>query len=1022
MRQRMMAIAMVRQSLFKMIAENRVVNVIYWPQRHRRDLSEIRSLQIAFFSRWRPSPTQHNFLDPPPDGSEDYLGSLGHYRVLSELGKGGMGYVFLAEDTRLKRQVALKVMNQKIASTPGSKKRFISEARAMAAVHHDNVATIFEVGERNGTPFMAMELLEGSTLENYRERFGEPDFHTVIEYARDIARGLAAAHGQGIVHRDIKPANIWLDTKTNRIKILDFGLALAQTPVDQLSGRGAVVGTPGYLSPEQARSEPLDDRSDLYSTGVVLYELATGALPLKTKAVAEQLIAILAHAPKPLRERNEQIPQPLADLIHKLMAKEPRDRFRNAAELEKVLDEVEVECEKKTEVAQAINQLQLGLEKAVKNKESGAADLGLVGENQAMPNPFESLPDAFDSLPAATPMAPGVASSGVHAAVPVSAGAAGGPLAAGQASAAGKKAAATSAPASNSKVIYIAVGICAAVLLVAIPLIVFLSDSSAIARQQEQEARVINSDVSPPPSGAANSSNASAANQNKPQQPKPKPQTKPANQRAGSQNPGASPSAASTLITKVDAKAVQGVAAKGAKWLISTKQANGSFEEGDHKAASLKIPGWTATKIGSDAGWSQRPNVRNPDAKTFAYAGRKSELRLVSDPASYQTKSGDSFRVSMNLGGEGNGQTLYRVVLGFKGNKGTPVRYLLTERSDQSKWAGGQQTKLHYEYAVDDSVAGKRPFLELTISNKNNNRKRAMLDRVVMTVKPKQGRGQASAAGSDLASAAKSQSKPSGPGSSSPQTPPMKTSPPNNNTPNNNTPTNKPPANTTPNPSSTAGNKTPAGNSGASNSATPNVVRDITLTTADEGGADTTVKRGGSINDPLGEKPMLSIQTRRDRQIQHIYLRFPLTSLRGGNQQNNNRNRQGGNQKKAALPVVASELRLSLSGKRPAPASIRVYGLGDSVSDMWPENRIAWSNSLSAKGLQGLPMLAEVKVSPGDSVLSVSNPLLTSFIADASGRSVTFILTGSTGDEMVNFVAKESGGKPAPTLVLGLSE
>lgn len=190
---------------------------------------------------------KHSFLDPPTD-SADHLGSLGHYRVLRELGKGGMGYVFLAEDTRLMREVALKVMNQKIASTPGSRQRFISEARSMAAVHHDNVATIFEVGEHNGTPYMAMELLEGATLENYRERHGEPDFHQIIAFARDIARGLAAAHAQGIVHRDIKPANIWLDTKTNRIKILDFGLALAQTPVDQLSGRGAVIGTPGYLS------------------------------------------------------------------------------------------------------------------------------------------------------------------------------------------------------------------------------------------------------------------------------------------------------------------------------------------------------------------------------------------------------------------------------------------------------------------------------------------------------------------------------------------------------------------------------------------------------------------------------------------------------------------------------------------------------------------------------------------------------------------------------------------------------
>ncbi len=344
---------------------------------------------------------------------------LGHYKVVRELGKGGMGFVFLGEDTRLQRQVALKVMNKKIAATPGSRKRFISEARSMAAVHHDNVATIFEVGEHKGTPYMAMELLRGATLENYRETHGAPDYRQIIAFAKDIARGLAAAHEKGIVHRDIKPANIWLDTNTNRIKILDFGLALAQTPVDQLSGRGSVVGTPGYLSPEQARSEPLDDRSDLYSAGVVLYELACGVLPLKSKTVAEQLIAILAHQPEPLRQRNDQIPQPLAELIHRLMAKEPRDRYANAKTLVAELDQVEVECEKKSEVAQAISQLQAGLEQAVKKKSGGDSFFEDDAAAASMPNPFESVPDAMPSLaPAAVSASP----SGMQPAAAVSGG------------------------------------------------------------------------------------------------------------------------------------------------------------------------------------------------------------------------------------------------------------------------------------------------------------------------------------------------------------------------------------------------------------------------------------------------------------------------------------------------------------------------------------------------------------------------------------------------------------------------
>ncbi|MGI9471813.1 MAG: serine/threonine-protein kinase, partial [Rubripirellula sp.] len=164
--------------------------------------------------------SSHDFLDPPTNDGD--LGLLGHYRVLDELGKGGMGFVFRAQDVKLKRAVALKVMNQKIAATPNSRKRFIDEARAMAAVHHDNVVTIFEVGESKGTPFMAMEMLKGKTLESLntsQERLG---FEQVIDYARQISRGLAAAHHKGIVHRDIKPANIWIEAGTGRIKILDF--------------------------------------------------------------------------------------------------------------------------------------------------------------------------------------------------------------------------------------------------------------------------------------------------------------------------------------------------------------------------------------------------------------------------------------------------------------------------------------------------------------------------------------------------------------------------------------------------------------------------------------------------------------------------------------------------------------------------------------------------------------------------------------------------------------------------------
>ncbi len=332
----------------------------------------------------------HDFLGPPTQAGD--LGTLAHYRVIDELGKGGMGYVFRAEDSKLQRSVALKVMNQKIAATSNSRQRFLHEARAMAAVRHDNVATIFEVGESDGTPFMAMEMLQGGTLETFNKDKHRLSYEKIIEYARQITRGLSAAHRQGIVHRDIKPANIWIEEGIDRIKILDFGLALASTPVDHLSGRGAVIGTPGYLSPEQARSEPLDDRSDLYSLGVVLYELATGQLPLQSSSVSGQLIAILAQRPLPVHELNPEIPKPLCDLIHRLLRKEPRLRPQSAHQLEVELERVREECHAKSEVAQAINKLQVGLNEMVSKSESGSIIDAIDEIPETIPDPLAAMP------------------------------------------------------------------------------------------------------------------------------------------------------------------------------------------------------------------------------------------------------------------------------------------------------------------------------------------------------------------------------------------------------------------------------------------------------------------------------------------------------------------------------------------------------------------------------------------------------------------------------------------------------
>lgn len=352
----------------------------------------------------------YDFLQPPTHSGD--LGMLGNYRILGELGKGGMGFVFRAEDTVLERAVALKVMNKRIASTPNSRDRFLQEARAMAAVHHDNVVVIFEVGTNEGTPFMAMEMLRGETLEAVNARNDARDYVKVIDYAAQISRGLAAAHAKGIVHRDIKPANIWIEQSSNRIKILDFGLALAQSPLDEFTGVGSVCGTPGYLTPEQARSDPLDDRSDLYSLGVVLYEMCTGRLPIQRPAIAEQLVALLSHEPRPVRELNPDIPQPLADLIHQLLAKEPVDRPASAAALEKRLKKVAIESEAKSEVALSLNKLQASLKEVVSKQTTEVEEpIEIIEEMpdfdsydplaipalNTLPNPHES------TSPAATP-------------------------------------------------------------------------------------------------------------------------------------------------------------------------------------------------------------------------------------------------------------------------------------------------------------------------------------------------------------------------------------------------------------------------------------------------------------------------------------------------------------------------------------------------------------------------------------------------------------------------------------------
>jgi serine/threonine protein kinase len=288
-----------------------------------------------------PAPGPHRFLSPPQ--APDEMGRLGAYRVLAELGRGGMGVVFRAEDTVLRRQVALKVMLPDVAADPRAKARFLREARAQAAVEHEHVAVIHQVGEEvpsarpegGGVPFIAMPLLRGQTLAQALKQNPRPPVAEVVRIGREIAEGLAASHEKGLIHRDIKPANIWLDGPKRRVRILDFGLARAETAAagddEQLTGRGAILGTPAYMSPEQAKGEAVDSRSDLFSLGIVLYEMATGKKPFVGPNTLAVLFAVAEQYPPAAHQADPDVPVTLSELIWRLMSKAPAERPAGAA-------------------------------------------------------------------------------------------------------------------------------------------------------------------------------------------------------------------------------------------------------------------------------------------------------------------------------------------------------------------------------------------------------------------------------------------------------------------------------------------------------------------------------------------------------------------------------------------------------------------------------------------------------------------------------------------------------------------
>lgn len=338
------------------------------PTSSKADLPTARYASPHIIKGGKGVPLDLSTLLAPAKGPNE-LGWLGPYRILRVLGRGGMGLVFEAEDSQLGRRVAVKALLPLLAEEPSARQRFLREARAAAAIEYHHIVTIHHVGEDRGIPYLAMQLLQGESLEDRLKQLGKGQppskegkrpllpLRETVRISREIAKGLAAAHSKGLIHRDIKPSNIWLEQATTvtresneprgregRVKLLDFGLARLEAEDSEVTAEGEIVGTPAYMAPEQTRpGEAIDARCDLFSLGCLLYRLSTGELPFKGKTSVATILAVTTHNPQAPHRCLPELPRSLSDLIMKMLAKEPAGRPASAQEVVQALTEIEVQ-------------------------------------------------------------------------------------------------------------------------------------------------------------------------------------------------------------------------------------------------------------------------------------------------------------------------------------------------------------------------------------------------------------------------------------------------------------------------------------------------------------------------------------------------------------------------------------------------------------------------------------------------------------------------------------------------------